>query len=342
MADSISAIVPARDEERNIGACVESLLPQSGLAEILVADDDSTDGTAAVVRALAARDARVRLVTVPPLPPGWVGKNHALAQAARLATSEWLLFTDADTLHAAGSLRAALDRAGSAGCDMLSLSPAQELRSWYEKAVIPRVYRELERLFRFDEINDPRLPAAAANGQFILVRRAVYESLGGHAALGGEILEDVALARKVKQAGYRLHFSSGAELVRTRMYSSLSGLWQGWTKNLFLLYGRRAGRLAGTAAWIWLLDVLPVAAAAWKPKLAAPAALWLFARHALYARRLRRAGEDPRLALYYWPGSLLFSLLLLNSLARHALGRRLAWKGREYPVAAAGAAGSQR
>lgn len=319
----VTAVVPARNEERTVRACVESLLAQPEIGEILIADDSSTDRTPDEVRALAAIDARVRLISVPPLPAGWVGKNHALAVATRQARGEWLLLTDADTRHAPGSLKHAVEMAETGGYDLLSFSPEQTLLTFWEKAVIPRVYRELERLFPFDKINDPAQPAAAANGQYILIRRAAYDALGGHAVLRSEILEDVALARAAKEAGYRIHFCSGARIVRTRMYDSLRDMWDGWTKNLYPLGMRPSGPL--------VLDVLPLAVA---PVLPIVVLAWVIARHAWYAWRLHRAGERVAFAAYYLPGSLMFSLLLLNSFIKYKRGRAVTWKGRAYAAAA--------
>lgn len=350
-APEVTAIIPARNEEATIGACVLSLLDQAGAhtgaplrsndLEVLVADDGSTDRTAQVVAGLAARDPRVRLISAPPLPPGWVGKNHALDFAARAAGGRWLLFTDADTVHAPGGLRAVLERAEREGLQLFSLSPAQEIERWYERAVVPCVYRQLEKLYRYERINDPAAPDAAANGQYILIRREVYQALGGHAAFANEILEDVALARAAKRAGFRVRFEPGQGVVRTRMYRSFRSLWEGWTKNLYLLYGRRGGRMLAAAAAIWLLDVAPAVLLFWclarvtsaDLKVAATAAAWLALRHAWYAFRLRRAGERARLAAWHWPGSVLFSLLLVNSLLKYAFGRPLAWKGRRYAPA---------
>jgi len=237
----VSVIVPARNEEANIGPCLTSLLSQDAELEVLVADDGSTDRTAAIVMDLARTESRLRLVPVPTLPPGWVGKNHALSVAARLVTGDWLLLTDADTRHLPGGLKETLQRAESYG--LYSLSPEQVVETWWEKAVIPRVYRELDRLYSFEEINCPDSAAAAANGQYMLIRRSVYEGVGGHAALAGEILEDVALARRIKASGHRIFFGPGAGIVRTRMYSSFGAMWEGWTKNLYLLYRKNTSRM---------------------------------------------------------------------------------------------------
>jgi hypothetical protein len=326
----VSAIIPARNEEQSIAACVESLLAQMADLEVIVADDSSTDGTAAVVGAISQRDPRLRIIRVPPLPPGWTGKNHAVAQGAAAAGGEWLLLTDADTIHAPGGLEPVLASAERDGIDMLSLSPEQLAVAWWEKAVIPRIYRELEKLYSFDRINDPAQPDAAANGQYILVRRSVYEALGGHAAWRGEILEDVALAAAAKRAGYCLRFASGTGTVRTRMYRSFGAMWQGWSKNLYLLYGRRPGRVLAAVGAVVILDLLPLAFVTTWP---APALLWLAARHIWFGVRLRRAAARVRLAAYYLPGSLLFAAIALNSLLRHSAGLPLAWKGREYQPA---------
>jgi len=305
---------------------VASVLAQNVDLEVLVADDGSTDRTAALVAETARGEPRLRLIEVPALPPGWIGKNHALAVAARQASSDWLLFTDADTRHLPGGLENSLQRAES--CDIYSLSPEQEVVTWWEKAVIPRVYRELERLYSFEEINRPESPAAAANGQYILIRRGVYEEVGGHTAMAGEILEDVALARKVKASGHRLYFGAGAGVVRTRMYSSFTAMLEGWTKNLFLLLGRSELRLLATLGRILLLDLTPALAALLWPL------LWLLVlvRHGWYALQLRRAGARATLAVYLIPGAVLLAVLLINSLLAHRRGHAVAWKGREYTL----------
>jgi len=329
MAERITVLIPARNEESSIEACLRSLLAQDAELEVWVADDASTDRTAEIVRQVAREDDRAHLLSVPPLPPGWTGKNHALDFAMRAIRNSdgWLLFTDADTVHEPGGLRRMVERAEREGLDLFSLSPRQETRAWYEKAVIPRVYRALERLYAFEAINDPASAAAAANGQYLLIRRAAYARIGGHAAFPGEILEDVALARAAKRAGLRIRFESGNGLVRARMYRSWSALWQGWSKNLYLLYGRRPLRLLAAAGWIWLADIIPVLFVLHFP---AAVLAWLAARHAWYAARLHRAGESARLSVYYWPGSVIFSALLIGSLIKYVFKQSVVWKDRSY------------
>ena len=250
----VSVIVPARNEEANLERVLRSLGGQPRVREILVVDDNSEDRTAEITRALKEEIPTLRLLCVASLPEGWLGKNYAVALGAREAAGDWLLFTDADTEHLPGSLAATLEIAEREGADLLSLSPGQITPTWWEKAVIPLVYVNLARLYRFEEVSDPASPAAAANGQYLLVRRAAYERVGGHEAIRNRVLEDVELAKRVKAAGGKLIFLPGAEWVRTRMYRTFGDMWRGWTKNLFLLYGQSLARifkaLAELAYWI--------------------------------------------------------------------------------------------
>src|SRR4029078_12593267 len=155
---------------------------------------------------------------------------------AEKARGEWLLFTDADTFHEKGSLARALAEADEHGAVMLSYSPRQELGSLGERMLMPVVFAELATRFRPREVCDPASPIAAANGQYLLIRRDVYESVGGHGAVAGCLLEDVAIAQRVKEDGGKIRFRVGLEQVSARMYRNLSQMIEGWTKNLVLLF----------------------------------------------------------------------------------------------------------
>jgi len=233
----VSAIVPARNEETVIRPCVESLANQPEILEILIVDDESSDRTGAVVQELTGRYPQVRLLKSRELPVGWVGKNNAVWQGARNANGEWLLFTDADAVHNHDSAEKALGIAERENAAMVSFSPEQVMESWYEKALIPYVYCRLGSRFSYGDVNDPQKTAAAANGQFLLIQTDVYRTVGGHASVADEVLEDVALARRVKSAGYRIWFGSGQGIVRVRMYRTFGAMWEGWKKNLYLLMG---------------------------------------------------------------------------------------------------------
>ena len=339
----VSVIIPARNEEVNIARVLRSLAKQQGLCEILVVDDQSCDRTPETLAALQAEIPLLRTLRVESLPEGWMGKTHALAQGARSACGDWLLFTDADTEHLAGSLAELVQRAETEHADLLSVSPGQETPTWWEKAVIPMVFVKLASLFRFEEVSDPRSPAAAANGQYLLVRKAVYEQSGGHEAVKSEILEDVELARRIKSRGGKLIFLPEPQWVRTRMYRTFGEMWQGWTKNLYLLYQGKAPRIIAAVGSLWLLDFLPslafilaCAAVAFAPTggVAAWVALGCFvlalARQWTYGRALARLGFDPALANYQPIGAALLGALLLNSLGAHRIRGNIEWKGRSY------------
>jgi len=329
---SVSAIIPARNEEATIVAAVESLVAQPEIKEIIVINDQSNDGTAARLQQLASQYMQVRVLETTELPGGWVGKNYAVSLGAAQATGDWLLFTDADGVHLPGSTARALADAAATGAGLLSYSPEQETRSFWEKALIPFVYTRLGRRYSYAAVNHPDSPLAAANGQYLLIRRQDYTRIGGHAAVAGEVLEDVALARLAKQAGVRIYFASGFGIMRVRMYRSLPAMWEGWTKNLWPLMGgtsRAVGReLLRIVPWIPVLLLLltPLHLI-----LGALGAALLAGRHAAYAADLRRNRFPGTLAVYYLPAVALYATVLLASEWRYARGS-VAWKGREYRV----------
>jgi glycosyltransferase involved in cell wall biosynthesis len=345
----VSVIIPARNEEANIARVVRSLAAQQSWREILVVNDHSQDRTAEILEGLKAKTPGLRVIPTDDLPAGWTGKSYAAATGARAASGEWLLFTDADTEHQPGSLAVLLERAEREGVDLLSLSPGQTTHTVWERAVIPLIYTQLARLYRFEDVSDPASPAAAANGQYVLIRRTAYDRAGGHEAVRGAILEDVELARRVKSTGGRLLFLPGAQWVHTRMYGSFSEMWRGWTKNLYLLYGRDVARMLAALSELWLLDLAPALAFLWLALAwalgvgdmwtgLAALAFFLLAmlREWNYARALARLGFDPRLASFQTTGAALLGLLLLNSARAYSLGGKIEWKGRLYPTKRAG------
>lgn len=256
-APTVSVIVPARNEERCLGRCLDSLLAQDGVDfEVIVVDDGSTDAT----RDVALSRPSVRLMEARPWREGSSGKCNAAQSGADAARGAWLLFTDADTLHLPGSLARALTEAREHGAALLSYSPAQEAHGLCEKLALPLIFAELAVRYRPSQVNDPASPAAAANGQYLLITREAYEAVGGHAAVSHTLLEDVALAQAVKRSGRRLRFRFGGDAVRARMYRSFGDLREGWTKNLALLFPN-TGTLAARRALEFLLAGTGIAAA---------------------------------------------------------------------------------
>ena len=209
-------------------------------------DDGSTDRT----REIAESFEGVRVIAAPALPPGWTGKNNAVVAGAAIARGGWLLFTDADTVHVLGSLARAVAEAKEYGVDMLSYSPQQVTFTFWEMAVLPVVFTELAREYAPQKVSDPASRVAAANGQYILIRREAYQAVGGHRAVADSLLEDVALACAVKDAGRKIRFRYAADAVRTRMYRNFRQLREGWTKNLVLLFPN-PGQLAAKSILLW-------------------------------------------------------------------------------------------
>ena len=198
----VSVIVPARNEEACLADCLRSLVGQEEPSyEVLVVDDHSTDGTRRIAESFP-----LRVISADPLPPGWSGKCNAAWSGAKAARGKWLLFTDADTKHTLHSITAGLSEAAAFDAALLSYSPKQEVHSFAERALMPVIFAELAATYRPKDVCDPHSPVAAANGQYMLIRREVYDAVGGHAAVATAILEDVELAKRVKQAGGRLRF----------------------------------------------------------------------------------------------------------------------------------------
>jgi glycosyltransferase involved in cell wall biosynthesis len=334
---SISAIVPARDEQAVVAACIESLALQPEIAEILVVNDQSTDKTAEIVRSLMARIPRLRLLETLEVPAGWVGKNYAVSLGSQEARNSWLLFTDADALLQPGAAARALQIAQERSAALISFSPKQITESWYEKALIPFVYSRLAKHFSYKDVNNPASPAAAANGQFLMIQRDAYNSIGGHAGVASEVLEDVALARRAKAAGFPLWFGAGQGIVSVRMYRSFRAMWQGWRKNLFLLVGGTPGavlrELESTIPWIPITLLLlgvkfPVATFL--------GVCLLLLRQCAYGLELSGNQYPFKFIIYYVPAVVLYAGVLWASYRGHAKGK-IEWKGREVPVTLPGA-----
>jgi len=334
MAGSVSAIVPARNEQAVIAACISSLACQPEIAEILVVNDQSTDATADVVRSLAAKIPKLRLLESGGLPEGWVGKNHALWVGVQKAKCAWLLFTDADAEHQQDSASRALKIAQEQNAALVSFSPEQVTETWYEKALIPYIYLRLAKQFSYEKVNDPNSRAAAANGQFLMMRRDVYDAIGGHASVAGEVLEDVALAMRAKAAGHRISFSSGKGIVRVRMYRSFHAMWQGWKKNLYRLMGGTAWavfrEMESSLPWIPALLIL---LGLKYPILLFLGVLFLIVRQTSYGLDLARNQYPFSFIFYYVPAVALYVGVLWASYRGHVHGR-IEWKGREYSVGA--------
>ena len=341
----LTVIVPARNEEDAIGACLESLVRQSEDVfdlerdwELIVVDDDSTDRTAEIARTFKG----VTVIKSGKLEPGWTGKTNAIWTAARKARGRWLLFTDADTVHESGNLRRAIHEATRHKAGMLSYSPRQIVTGLIQKSLMPLVFCEWALAYPPAKVSDPNQRIAAANGQFLLVEREAYRRIGGHAAVKDKVLEDVELAFIAKRRKVGLRFRYADDAVATRMYRSTSAMVEGWTKNLALLFNNALALAAWRALDIVLLICLPVIAIdLWNAHFAAKSLTWLGAGWVLAILWLRTLVRFyARVAKSNFPfadcaiaplGLPLFVVLLYRSWFQHKILKQVTWKGRTYP-----------
>lgn len=342
----ISVCVPARNEERNIGRCVDALLAQTYPSfGIIVLDDRSTDSTQEILRGFATQDGKIRVLPGSDLPPGWAGKPHALTQAAAAARGEWLCFVDADTFVTPDALAAVYSKAIQTEADLFTIMTRQIMLTFWERAVLPLVMLALSVGFSPRKVNHPNKKDAIANGQFIFIKRAVYEAVGGHTAIKGSIVEDKDMAVLVKGNGYRLVVADGRKVASTRMYTSLAEMWEGWTKNIYLglrddpgllLLGVFGAFLAFTTALLLPLWVIwGVALTVTGPfpggSVVLVEALLLWA-YLIYWRVLasRSMGIPSWYALTVPLGAGVFAAMMLTSAWNVLSGKGVTWKGRLY------------
>ena len=346
-APAVSVLVPARNEARAIERCVRSLLAQHYPPErlrVVVVDDESTDGTQAILAGLASQDERLRVVAGTPPPAGWLGKCWALHQAVQHAdpSARYLLFTDADTVHDPRALVSAVAYLRQHRLDLLSLGTGQELVGRGERLLLPFILG-LAMLANgtFDEVNDPTRPERAkANGQFILVSAPAYAIIGGHAAVRRAVVEDFELARRAKRLGLRLLLADGRRLVRTRGYHSMREIWQGFSKNGLAEARRQPGGVLAVLVGLptcalgpYLLLALAVRRLIRQPTptsglSVAQAAVQVGQLIALTGRCATAIGLPAGYGLAQPVATVFVWLLLVASAVRQTLGLPPTWKGR--------------
>jgi cellulose synthase/poly-beta-1,6-N-acetylglucosamine synthase-like glycosyltransferase len=340
----LSVIVPARNEEASLAACLDSLVAQSepGFAlgvqwELIIIDDDSSDATPEIAKAAATGREGVVIMQAPALDlsdrGGFTGKTNACWAGAQKARGEWLLFTDADTVHEPGDLSRAIHEAEKYDAALLSYSPRQIVTGFWQRAVMPLVFSELASVYPPKKVSDPSNRLAAANGQFLLVEREAYFSVGGHRRIGQDILEDVALARAVKRAKHGIRFRYAPEALAASMYRTLPDMIEGWTKNLALLMPRPLF-LAGMQTLQLVLFLLLPALAVGMPFLVswqrwAIVVVWLRTSWGFFSRVARSHFPATDIAISIL-GVPLFVWLLVRSFLHHRIRKSVGWKGRSY------------
>ena len=339
----LTVIIPARNEDANLGACLGSLVTQSENVfrlgsdwELIVVDDHSTDRTVEI-----AHKFTVTVLEAPKLEKGWTGKANAIWTAARKARGKWLLFTDADTIHEAGDLRRAMHEAARHKVGMLSYSPRQIVSGFWQRTLMPLIFSELALAYPPAKVSDQNQRIAAANGQFVLVEREAYRRLGGHPSVKDKVLEDVELAFLAKRRKVGLRFRYADDALATRMYRTTSSMIEGWTKNLALLFNNALTLALWRVLDIVLLVGLPVLAfELWNARLAATSLQWLGAGWLLLLLWVRtlvrfyaRVGKSNfgfancALAPLGLP---LLVVLLYRSWFQNRILKQVSWKGRTY------------
>lgn len=337
----LSVVIPARNESLNIGRVARSVLGSDYPSlEVIVVDDRSTDDTAAIVERLLTEDNRLRLLRGAERPDGWYGKPWACVQGYRAARGDLILFADADTEHdpsllGHGAAALEIERA-----DLVTVLPRQVCLTWAERVVMPQIFLLLGAHYTPKRVNRARTAAdVIANGQFILVRRAAYEAIGTHESVRGEVAEDLALAQEFRRGGKKLFLAYAYELMRTRMYTSLPHLIEGWSKNLYL-GARRAWEgdrfRQVMAPWgavlafvYWIVPAIGIAAGATLWPAVLPSAAWAFAFSTLFWMVMSRGMEIPvGYALLHPIGAAIATWIALRSIVRG--NRRVEWKGRVY------------
>jgi chlorobactene glucosyltransferase len=333
----VSVCVPARNEERDIEACLTSLLSQDyPHFEVIVVDDNSTDNTPGIIESLQKRYPNLVAIQGAALPADWYGKPFALHQAEQKARGELLLFTDADPVFQPFALKTAVHLMQTHQLDMVSLLPGAEFGSFWERAVQPVIFAFIAALTRFKQVNDPESPSAMGVGAFILLRREVYDRVGGHETLKQTILEDIGLARLVKHAGAKMMIADAKKIYAIRMYHSFREIWVGWRKNVFLAMKKSIFK-----TFYYILCVLGFVVTPW---LVVGAHLWLGSAVVWQAMALAGLGLvlitkwtlchelnlEKRYALLFPLGALVMAAIMINSMI-HVLYRGQAeWRGRTY------------
>ncbi len=332
----ISVLIPARDEEEVIERCVRTLLAQNyPNFEVVVLDDNSSDATYDILCRLRNQDDRLRVLAGASLPEGWCGKPFAVWQLAQASRGEYLLLTDADCSFAPDALLLALGGMAEHKADMVSLCPDYLALTFWERLVIPLLVLIPVAFLPMFMIRGSKLPVfAAANGAFIFMRRDKYFKIDGHRAVRNQLAEDVKFAAHVKQQGMTEWYGDGSRAYSVRMYDSLAGIWQGFTRNLFPAFSGKLTILVPVLAYICIAFILPpiialvgiTIGAAWWPLALAPYLLIVALRLGIIAVLHRDTVDSALLNPFAW---CIAMAIAFGSVVKNRKTGAV-WKGRVY------------
>lgn len=349
----ISVIIPAYNEAENIQACVTSILTSTTLPadklEVWVVDDQSTDETFEIASTLQQQQADPRLKILPgrprPTDEVWVGKNWACAQVALLADGEFLLFLDADVRLKPGAIETAVTVAEQTQAALLTGWINLVCGCFGEWLAQPLMYNVLLLGFDFNQVNDPASETVFAVGPFMCFRRSAYDKIGGHRAVAREVVEDVELGRRIKQAGLKLHYVLAPDVAEVRMYRSWAALWEGWTKNWYVGCHRNLSIMAYLIVSILVMYTFP-----WVGLILLVVKGWLYGATALsslllvvtliaiglhYNLRRLSAKISGMSTRYWWLtgfGGIAVAAIALASIIKTETGWGWTWRGRSLRV----------
>jgi len=337
----VSIMVPARNEAENIKMCVTSLLKQDYTnIEILVLDDNSTDDTSLIVKRIAEKDSRVKLITGKPLKDGWIGKSYACHQLAKHARGRYFLFTDADTLHFKNAVSSTIGCLIKNKLDALSAIPKQIMVGIHERLVVTWVHFGILSLLPLILIKKSKYPLfCTANGQCMLFKREVYRKIGGHKSIKTKILEDIHISKQVKRHGYRFMLFDGSKNIYCRMYRNFRGLIKGFSKFMFAAFDFKVFNIAVVILFISVIFLFPfiflplgILLFNWPYPIVNLIIIQIFivlTMRIILAIRLNNRILDT----FLHPVSMVYIILLcINSVLQTKFGEGAYWKDRGYDI----------
>ena len=335
----VSVCVPARDEERGIAACLESLLAQDyPRFEVIAVNDHSSDRTGELIRELAEKDSRLIALDGKDLPQGWLGKPFALHQAFQRSKGDILLFTDADPVFKPHALSTAISTMREKGLDALTLMPQAEFGSFWERAVQPVIFGFIASLTRFRKVNSTDHKSAMGFGAFLMFTRSAYETIGGHEGGKADVLEDVLIAKRLKKAGLKLLVADAKRLFSIRMYYGFQEIWSGWRKNMFLAMKKSVLRALYYISMVQMFVITPYLVLIWN-LVEGTGLVWiglsLFGVSMVSAAKIKTCDEMGlnRLNACLFPiGAVVMAAIMLNSMVQTLFFSRTEWRGRVYSV----------
>jgi chlorobactene glucosyltransferase len=330
----VSTIVPARNEERNIDRCARGLVQQDyPNLEMVFIDDDSIDATPKILAGYAEREPRIKVITTGGKPENWNGKQWACHSGAEVSKGNWLCFMDADTYAEPTLISKTLAFATAKNVDVLTLQPWYEMCGLWERIVLPIGLPPLLIVFPPERINNPSDKLSMANGQFILIRRDVYNAIEGHAGVKDRMMDDFSLAEIIKRAGYRIVVADGADVIRVRLYTNLREIWAGALKAAVEISGGWLTSVLGLFVNL-LTNVLPVPLFIWslfqQNTLVSLILGIVVAFEVVYYSFVRVVGFrlPPWSGITYPIGGLVVMGILLDGMIRLASGKDIKWKDR--------------